>query len=382
MSSSHPPLEEIDALLRGRVVELVTHQTGKSPNKHLSRKGESRFGHKGGIAVTTMGKNKGRITLFDGDGKGRTPIQFIQHNLNLGFPEAISWASNWLGLDHDYRPDPKAEERRKQKREKEKAEAEVVEKRERQKKISNAEKLVERSVPVTETDGEAYLRRRAITVSPPDCVRYTSTPSALTLIASSPSGSIQAVQRVFLDGDCKANVNPQKRTNGPLKNAAVRLPGHGNRLFLAEGPETALSVWQSTGVPTWAVLGQNFRDHDIPAAITEIVIAADNDPDGSPAFKQTKKSAEHYHQRGYAVFIARPDGPQKYDFNDVHQEQGEVAVRALLEAAPRWNGIPALYQPPTGTIETAREGTTALIAEWVHRTLDYWLWKTEYDAAR
>jgi hypothetical protein len=382
MLNPRQPIEEIDALLRERVVELVADITGTQPNKLLSRKGEARFGSKGGIAVTTAGKDKGRITLFDGDGKGRSPFQFIQYELNLEFSAAVSWASNWLGLDNAYRPNPVAQELANQKRDTERAAAEIAEQQDRQKKIDTAVELAGCSLPAARTDGEAYLRRRAITASLPDCVRYIPAPSALLMVATSPSDSIQAVQRIFLDGDCKANIVPNKRTNGPLKNAAVRLPGDGHRLYLAEGPETALSVWQSTGAPTWAVLGQNFRDHEIPGTITEIVIAADNDAVGSTAYQQTIKSAEHYQQRGYAVFIARPDGTPKCDFNDIHQSHGEVAVRSILQMANCSNSPPAMYQPPTGTIEEAREGVSAFVSEWVDKVLDYRKRKAEFDASR
>lgn len=373
------PAEEIDALLRDNVADLVAYLLG-TPGKR--RGNEMRWGNKGSLVVTIAGRDKGRITRFDGDGKGRPPLRFIMEEYAYSFPQAVEWAANWLGVSPDYKPDPEAERRREKKRKRERAEAVVEEKRQRQKRISWAEQLAEKSVPVAGTDGEAYLRVRAITNPQPECVRYSAAPSALTLIARSPDDSIQAVHRVFLDGDRKANIRPQKRTNGPTKNAAVRLPGTGCRLYLAEGPETALSVWQATGAPTWAVLGQNFRDHDIPGDITEIVIAADNDLEGSPAFKQTSKSAEHYRQRGYVVFIARPDGPPKYDFNDVHRVQGVSVVRAMLEAAPPWVGAPTLYQTPTGTVDDAREGVTKFIGDWLRKVQEYWKRKAEYDAAR
>jgi putative DNA primase/helicase len=379
MTEPQASLDEIDALLRDDVINLVSYLTGSPPNNSLSKKGEARFGRNGGIAVTTMGKDKGRITAFDGDSKGRSPINFIQYYLNLEFREAIKWAKNWLGMDDDYRPDPKAEKSRRQTGDKDRAQAENAENQERQRKISHAETIVNAAIPVAGTSGEAYLRGRAITTSLPKCILYSPSPSALAVVATTATGTVQAVQRVFLDGNRKANIDVQKRTNGPLKNAALRLPGNGHRLYISEGPETALSVWQATDAPTWAVLGQNFRNHDIPNGITEIVIAADNDAEGSTAFKQTKKSADHYHQRGYPVFVARPEGPPKCDFNDVHQEQGTDAVRSILETASRWVGAPALYKPPVGTIDEARRGASSFITEWVDQVIKYWKRKAEYD---
>ena len=102
------PIDEIDRLLRDRVVELVTDLSGKQPNKRLSGRTETRFGNKGGIAVAISGVAKGRITMFDGDGKGRSPFQYIQIVLNCTFTEAVKWAANWLGIGPDYHPDPGA----------------------------------------------------------------------------------------------------------------------------------------------------------------------------------------------------------------------------------------------------------------------------------
>jgi hypothetical protein len=53
------------------------------------------------LAVVISGRDKGRITDFEGgDGKGMSPLGFIQSELRLAsMGETVRWAKEWLGLD-------------------------------------------------------------------------------------------------------------------------------------------------------------------------------------------------------------------------------------------------------------------------------------------
>jgi len=383
MGITKPTINEIDARLRDSAADLVAHLSGKQLSQQHSGKSESRFGTNGGIAVMIAGPNKGRITLFDGDSKGRSPFQYIQHELGLPFTDAINWASSWLGLggNTDFKPDPQLEERRR--REKEIAEAEAaIDVKKRQTK---AQSFVNESIDAAGTPVENYLANRAIESWPDDIRCHPDSENgydALIALVRDGADNVSAVQRVFLTPDGKkAPLSLKKRSDGVLKKAAVKMPGRGSRLYLAEGPETALSVWSATGAPTWAVLGQNFQGREIPDGMTEIVIAADDAPRDKPAFEQSIKAAKHYAGRGYKVFLVRPDGPNGYDFNDVHQEQGIDALREMLESAPRWIGATPLYKPPTGTPDEAREGTVAFINNWADATTVYWRMEAKRDEA-
>ena len=66
-------VEEIDAQLRDRVQGLVEHlRPPSNPGKRIGTRIE--YGAKGGLKVEVAGKDRGRITPFDGDGKGRSPL--------------------------------------------------------------------------------------------------------------------------------------------------------------------------------------------------------------------------------------------------------------------------------------------------------------------
>ena len=128
-------IEEIDSLLRDQVIELVDFLTGA---KGKRRGNEMRWGKKGGLAVIVAGPNKGRITPFDGDGKGKSPFQYIQAEMHLSFYDAVDWAANWLSISPDYRPDPEAVRIRKEKRDRDRQAAEAVKKIDETKRIAKA----------------------------------------------------------------------------------------------------------------------------------------------------------------------------------------------------------------------------------------------------
>jgi hypothetical protein len=132
--------------------------------------------------------------------------------------------------------------------------------------------------------------------------------------------------------------NPAKRTNGPLAGAAVRFPGDADTglVVIAEGPETALSVWQATRQETWSLLGPSWATAPIPDDTTTIIIARDADPPGSQADVAVIAGAERLTERGFAVKIATPpayDHQKKTDFNDVLRIEGEQEVARLIAEA-------------------------------------------------
>src|SRR5262245_33757314 len=104
-AARHHSIEEIDRWLRDRIEDLVCELRNAQPNPKLSTKTELRFGGKGSLAVTVAGRDRGRITDFEGDGKGKTPLQFIQAERGLSFNDAVLFAKEWLGdIDTTARP--------------------------------------------------------------------------------------------------------------------------------------------------------------------------------------------------------------------------------------------------------------------------------------
>lgn len=127
-----------------------------------------------------------------------------------------------------------------------------------------------------------------------------------------------AVHRTYLlhDGTGKAPVTPARMALGPTHGGAVRLAEPEGRLAVAEGIETALSVFQETGLPTWAALSASGIEGLVLPPIhlaAEIVIAADSDSAGVAA---AERAADRWVASGRRVWIALPPN-QGQDFNDL-----------------------------------------------------------------
>jgi Toprim domain-containing protein len=384
-------IKTIDRLLRERVGELVIHIRGQQPNRARSSRTELRFGTRGSLAVVISGRNKGRITDFEGDGKGMSPLDFIQSELRLPTRgEAVRWAKEWLGIDRggDYSPcststpepanDVGASEH--------KAEAE----RDEDHRRAKATRISNEAVPIAGTPAELYLLSRGITVVPPSSAmgyraRAQGEYGALVVRLTDCNGALQAVQQVFITADGrKAPLTPAKRTNGMQTGCAVKLPGAANGpLIMAEGPETALSVWEAAGdLEVLAVLGtSNFakvaRAHRGVLIDREILLAADGDAPDSPAARTLRKQVAELVAEGFNIRIAPPwvvrvqrDGEwhdlEGADHNDVLQHANANTVLAALCGA-QWAsndaGAPLPhYNEPSQDAEPALAAMLSTIA--------------------
>ncbi len=333
-------VEEIDHQLRDRVGELVESISGK---QGVCRGNEIRIGTKGGLKADIKGPNKGRVTAFDGDGKGKTPLQFIQSEIGCSFPDAIDWAANWLGMSPDYKPDPEVERLRREKRERDKREAASKDEEEKAQRIGKAVSIFNSTVDAAGSPVELYLRARGITVNFPPDIRYLpgGQYDAMVAVARDSVGIVKAVQRVFILEGKKAPIDTPKRTNGDMNGACVRLPAcWGDELVLAEGPETGLSVWQAWGRETWIALGSIAKLVDAVPLDKIVVVARDADAPGSPADEALMKAVAQMMERGVSVRIASPPIPTKkgYDFNDALMDYGNDAVANALgnQIKPRY----------------------------------------------
>jgi hypothetical protein len=117
------------------------------------------------------------------------------------------------------------------------------------------------------------------------------------------------------DGSDKAPVEPVRKVFGPYQGGAVRLSDRpAERIYVAEGIETALSIQQATGIPTWAALSARNLPHlELPESIHEVTIAADPDDTGEAA---ARTLAQRLDQEGREVAIAHT-GQLGSDFNDL-----------------------------------------------------------------
>ena len=157
--------------------------------------------------------------------------------------DAVSWAKNWLGMPATARrkmeprrndaPDPEAEGER------------------------------HASRPITGTPAEIYLKSRGIEASTwPTSIRWNAAARYVVFASIAPDARHTAIQRVYLHADGtpvtedNGNGGRQKikRSRGPRHGGAVHFKGYHRPdvLVLAEGPETALSIWHATSIETWA----------------------------------------------------------------------------------------------------------------------------------
>lgn len=176
-----------------------------------------------------------------------------------------------------------------------------------------------------------YLAGRCITGTIPPTIRYhhmlyhkptgLHLPAMVAAINIWSCKNITGLHRTYLkpDGSGKADISPNKMMLGNTKGGAVRLSPPSSQLILAEGIETALSVFISTGLPTWATLSTSgMLNVELPSlSITQkIIIAADNDEAG---LRAANKLADRLLSAGYEVQIAMP--PAGMDFNDLLRGQ-------------------------------------------------------------
>lgn len=171
------------------------------------------------------------------------------------------------------------------------------------------------------TPAETYVRRRAITDELPPSLRFAVLPHkpsgrtlpALVAAVTDVEGNVRAVHRTYLapGGRGKAPVEPAKMMLGPTGGLSVHLAPAAERIAVAEGIETALSVQQVTGLPTWAALSAGgIQRLELPPLTTSILIAADGDRDGRRA---ARIAGQRWRAEGRQVQIVVP---RRSDFND------------------------------------------------------------------
>lgn len=194
--------------------------------------------------------------------------------------------------------------------------------------------------PIAGTLGEAYFRGRGITLDLPPTLRFA--PSlvygsprapdaprfpAVVAAVQGPDGALTGVWRIYLaaDGAGKAPVDKPKLGLGGARGGAVRLGPVAAKLATAEGIETALSVMQATGLPTWAGLSAvGVAGLVLPASVREPILVPDADlahldPRSGAAYwpgpDAAAKAAARYRAEGRAPAIVQL--PLGLDANDV-----------------------------------------------------------------
>ena len=217
-----------------------------------------------------------------------------------------------------------------------------------------AARILEESVPITNTLAEEYLRSRGLTELSSSALFYhpaliTRTEKGdwlhnipgLVVVASNPKSQSMNIQVTYLDecGKKHNEVAVQRRTIGtfqdPLGNHSCLLspgdPTSDGFTFVAEGTETALSVLQVLpGDRVMATLGKGNLARIDPDLVTKkVVLVLDNDGTSYREDSLVLRAATRLLEAGKVVYLVWPDllpGTTKTDMNDVLQHQGEDAV--------------------------------------------------------
>lgn len=262
-------------MLRGDPERFASALLGEEPTMRAGT--NVRYLENQSLVVNVAGPSQGRFYSFtDSETKGDM-IDLVRWHHGLaddkaGRHEALEIAKHHLGIS-DNRIDPaklppeKSDEERRKEIEADEA-----------KRIRTANWIWKKgSVTQGREEGMAYLKGRGITCNiPGNTLRFRKlTPAdlkkmgvaeadipktpvtSLIFAARNKDGQITAVQQILTTQGKKVTFDNPKRTNGHMPGASVMLgdPTSSHRMTLVEGPETALSVFQATGIPTRSHLG-------------------------------------------------------------------------------------------------------------------------------
>ena len=143
--------------------------------------------------------------------------------------------------------------------------------------------------------------------------------------ATDKNGTTTGGQRILIGRDLSKSapdVRKRKPCFGAISGSVARFPAsspaEGAPLIIAEGPESALSIWQATGHEVWAVFGvSGWARAPIPLD-RPIILAPDRDAPDSPAGIAFRKAVAHQLARGCDLRIAPAPEPvgSKRDLND------------------------------------------------------------------
>ena len=303
------------------------------------------------LAMTMQGPKRG-VWTDHRTGEGGDLFDLIAVNM-LGlasagddFPRVLKEAAGWAGLSADHVPDLKALEQAKAKRDRA---AQIEAEQEAKSKAALIELIKASAQSIEGTPAQAYLNGRGLHSLPPQGIAYAPPmkPSrglmhhsyaALVVWATDGAGHVTGGQRVIIlpDGS-KAPEESRKPAFGAIHGNPARFPAQieGGPLYIAEGPESALSVWLATGRETWAVFGSaGWKAAPLPMD-RQIILCPDRDAEGSPAQIAFAQAVAFHIEAGRDVWIAEAPEPEgsKADLNDTLQRAGVEAVEQALKAA-------------------------------------------------
>ncbi len=208
----------------------------------------------------------------------------------------------------------------------------------------NAVRLWSEALPTTGTLAERYIAGRHLRRNLPDLRFHPRCPlgpkpktkfKPALLVGIRAIRQIVAIQRIFLD-PVTAMYTAKVMLSRPGQGAwQGTVPGE--TLALAEGFETAAAFTALSGIPCWASLGARRLDQLlIPATVTNLLIAEDNDAEGRRA---AARAAARYARPGLTIERTPPPAGFKDWANvlDAGAERGWMRdPTAEVAASDRW----------------------------------------------
>lgn len=336
------------------------------------------------FSMRMSGEKRGRWQDF-GTGESGDIFDFIAiHFCDLpeakaDFPRVLEEAAELVGVSPSQDTPARQKARAQQKAERDrKAQEEEQRRAEERNMLISA--LSENAITVKGTPAETYLTGRAIPDWPasglaflpvldkdlPEPLRsslHSPNRQSLVIWAQDDARTVTGGQRILLTrAGSKVNLKTAKPCFGTVAGAPARFAARpdaegdetstGPRpdtLLVAEGPETALTLWHLTGYETWAVFGvTNWKTAPLPTN-RAIILAPDQDDPSGPAGQAFRKAVAHHMERGCTLRIAPAPEPEasKRDLNDTLMTHGAGAVLAALDAAhpPGPQDLPDLPDP-------------------------------------
>jgi ATP-dependent exoDNAse (exonuclease V) alpha subunit len=335
------PVEKVLEVAKGRFPDLVPRILNRGPDIKESNKSVLSFGS---LKFTLTGKKAGLWYDFK-TMKGGNIISLIQTEKGLGFKEALSHLAKELNVnsyDHVHTAPIKSQ--------REVSSEDLAVKTARLQSVSD---LYAKSKDIQGTVAEAYLRKeRTIQGSLNNDLRFLPKDTQFTYkghtntlrqdcfaaFGRQANGELSVVQVTKLHKDGTRSINAdgdklKKLQYGVSKGSFVTIQeGKQNRVFIAEGLETALSI-KETGINDKIVAALGIHNiANYKGAENTIIICADNDEHklNSQTYKVIENAAENFKANNLQVDIIKPTIPG-HDFNDVLKEQGITAVNEYVK---------------------------------------------------
>ena len=339
---------EVRTALKAHAEELFRVAFGEpaNPRSHEWRD------RKGKISMEMQGEKRGAWNDFSGEGGGDlfdlvAVTRFGLLKATDSFPKVLEEAARMCGMGTGrdaWRGFAKARQ------ELQSEPARDVE--DRDKRDWNAAKVIAVIAgiqPAEGTPAAAYLARRGVTDLPETGLGWLPGSAdlpvmhrwrdALLIWAIGKQGWPTGGQRILVTPTGRrSRLKPRKPNFGQVGGCPARFPARpgkeGEPLVVAEGPESALSIRQATGLECWATLGvTNFRSAPLPAGRT-VILAPDRDGRASKAGREFRRAVSFHRSRANLLIAEAPekDGSGN-DLNDTLKRKGEDAVRAVIEAA-------------------------------------------------